>query len=71
MYASPKWDNVIFLNQNVILIDNFRGQESAGIVTSLGMKNSKYRQKKGMGMVNGIFHEEELLKLRGNLGIGK
>ncbi|KAK3100703.1 hypothetical protein FSP39_024003 [Pinctada imbricata] len=47
-----------------------RGQESAGIVTSMGNKNSRYKIKKGMGMVNGIFHEEELLKLRGNLGIG-
>ncbi|KAJ8297919.1 hypothetical protein KUTeg_024450 [Tegillarca granosa] len=47
-----------------------RGQESAGIVTSMGTENCKFKSKKDMGFVSHVFHEEELLKLRGNLGIG-
>ncbi|KAL4230340.1 hypothetical protein ACF0H5_010723 [Mactra antiquata] len=47
-----------------------RGQESGGIVTSTGTKSSQYTQKKGCGYINSIFHEEDLIKLKGNLGIG-
>ncbi|KAJ8297918.1 hypothetical protein KUTeg_024449 [Tegillarca granosa] len=47
-----------------------KGQESAGIVTSMGTENCKFKSKKDMGFVSHVFHEEELLKLRGNLGIG-
>uniref|UniRef100_A0A1B6HSG8 Amidophosphoribosyltransferase n=2 Tax=Homalodisca liturata TaxID=320908 RepID=A0A1B6HSG8_9HEMI len=46
-----------------------RGQESAGIVTSEG--NSKhFNVKKGMGMINMVFNDEAMRKLKGNLGIG-
>ncbi|XP_046352698.1 amidophosphoribosyltransferase-like [Haliotis cracherodii] len=45
-----------------------RGQESAGIVTSMG--NGRTRQKKGMGFVGGVFSEEDLQKLKGNIGVG-
>ncbi|XP_074651938.1 amidophosphoribosyltransferase-like [Tubulanus polymorphus] len=47
-----------------------RGQESAGIVTTDGKKGSKFHVHKGMGQVNQIFNEDNLCKLKGNLGIG-
>ena len=49
---------------------NSRGQESAGIATSSGKEGCKYAQKKGMGLVSSIFQDEDLVKLKGNLGIG-
>ncbi|KAL3879046.1 hypothetical protein ACJMK2_031360 [Sinanodonta woodiana] len=47
-----------------------RGQESAGIVTSAGTRESLFNIKKGMGLVSSIFQDEDLAKLRGNMGIG-
>ncbi|XP_077983565.1 amidophosphoribosyltransferase-like [Glandiceps talaboti] len=47
-----------------------RGQESAGIITSLGVNTKKFYKHKGMGLVNAIFTEDHLAKLKGNLGIG-
>lgn len=46
-----------------------RGQESAGIVTSEG-KTKNYKVHKGMGMINNIFNDDAMKKLKGNLGIG-
>ncbi|KAJ9596843.1 hypothetical protein L9F63_012099, partial [Diploptera punctata] len=46
-----------------------RGQESAGIVTSEG-DGRPFRVHKGMGMINNVFSDETLKRLRGNLGIG-
>ncbi|XP_041358673.1 amidophosphoribosyltransferase-like [Gigantopelta aegis] len=46
-----------------------RGQESAGIVTTDG-ESGKFRQKRGMGLVGSVFSEDDLLRLKGNLGIG-
>ncbi|XP_054271183.1 amidophosphoribosyltransferase-like [Macrosteles quadrilineatus] len=46
-----------------------RGQESAGIVTSEGNKRH-FNVKKGMGMINMVFNDEAMKKLKGNLGIG-
>ena len=46
----------------------FRGQESAGLITSHG--GSKFRKHKGMGLVGAIFTDEILKYLHGNLGIG-
>lgn len=41
------------------------GQESAGICTSEG--NSKhFNVKKGMGMINMVFNDEAMRKLKGN-----
>lgn len=48
-----------------------RGQESGGIVTSTGAAGSRFTQKKGTGYISSIFHEEDLVKLKGNLGIGE
>lgn len=47
-----------------------RGQESAGIVTSLGKCAKSFNVKKGMGMINNIFNDESIRRLKGNLGIG-
>ncbi|XP_049885568.1 amidophosphoribosyltransferase-like isoform X1 [Pectinophora gossypiella] len=45
-----------------------RGQESAGITTSEG--KSAFNTHKGMGLINNIFNDEAMRKLKGNLGIG-
>lgn len=47
-----------------------RGQESAGIVTSEGKSTKNFSVCKGMGMINNIFNDDAIRKLRGNLGIG-
>lgn len=47
-----------------------RGQESAGIVTSEGTCTKNFNVYKGMGMINHIFNDDAIRKLKGNLGIG-
>lgn len=47
-----------------------RGQESAGIVTSEGNCSKIFNVCKGMGMINHIFNDDAMRKLKGNLGIG-
>ncbi|KAJ8734315.1 hypothetical protein PYW07_014866 [Mythimna separata] len=47
-----------------------RGQESAGIVTSEGKSARTFNAHKGMGLINNIFNDEAMKKLKGNLGIG-
>lgn len=47
-----------------------RGQESAGIVTSEGTCSKNFNVFKGMGMINHIFNDDAIRKLKGNLGIG-
>lgn len=47
-----------------------RGQESAGIVTSEGNCSKNFNVYKGMGMINHIFNDDAIRKLKGNLGIG-
>lgn len=49
-----------------------RGQESAGIVTSehTNPKNFNFNVHKGMGMINNIFNDDTMKRLKGNLGIG-
>lgn len=44
------------------------GQESTGIVTSEG--DDRFHVHKGMGLVRNVFNNENLAKLKGNLGIG-
>lgn len=44
-----------------------RGQESAGIVTS---DNKHFTYHRNMGLVTEVFSNEELIKLKGNMGIG-
>lgn len=43
-----------------------RGQDSAGIVTF----KDNFRIKKGLGLVNEVFHEKHINRLKGKIGIG-
>lgn len=47
-----------------------RGQESCGIAVSDTYGKRRVISKKGLGLVNEVFTEEELEKLKGNLGVG-
>jgi len=47
-----------------------RGQESCGIAASDTYGKRRVRSKKGVGLVNEVFDEEELSALQGNLGVG-
>ena len=51
---------------NGLLSIQHRGQDSAGIITFDG----KFHIKKGNGLVRDIFSYENILRLRGNIGIG-
>lgn len=44
-----------------------RGQESAGIVTSVGNDAMHFNVKKGMGLVSGIFNDEAMKQLKGDV----
>lgn len=47
-----------------------RGQESCGIAVTDTCGERKVHSKKGLGLVNEVFREEDLASLRGNLGAG-
>lgn len=47
-----------------------RGQESAGIVTSMGKCVKNFNVHKGMGLISNIFNDDAIRKLKGNVGIG-
>ena len=47
-----------------------RGQESCGIAVTDTSGQRKVLSRKGLGHVNDVFDEEELEKLKGNLGVG-
>lgn len=71
--AAGDWPTEIDIPQSVLLglvALQHRGQESAGIVTSEGKCTKHFNYHKGMGMINNIFNEESMRKLKGNLGIG-
>lgn len=71
--AAGDWPSQIDVGQVVCLglvALQHRGQESAGIVTSEGVCSKSFHVHKGMGMINNIFNDESMKKLRGNLGIG-
>ncbi|KAJ8877323.1 hypothetical protein PR048_021777 [Dryococelus australis] len=53
-----------------IILNVFRGQESAGIVTSDGAEKKPFYVHKGMGMISNVFNDDAIKKLKGNLGIG-
>ncbi|MEO0075309.1 MAG: amidophosphoribosyltransferase [candidate division WOR-3 bacterium] len=63
----------IYANKNVVqelyaglIALQHRGQDSAGIVTY----NNTFHLKKGNGLVNKVFNEKNLARLRGHIGIG-
>ncbi len=47
-----------------------RGQESCGIAVTDTYGEQKVRSKKGLGLVNEVFEEEDFPALYGNLGVG-
>ena len=47
-----------------------RGQESCGIAVTDTFGERKVLSRKGLGLVNEVFDEEERSKLKGNLGVG-
>lgn len=47
-----------------------RGQESCGIAVTDTSGRRRVLSKKGLGHVNDVFDEEELSRLKGNLGVG-
>ena len=47
-----------------------RGQESCGIAVSDTNGPRKVDLLKGMGLVHEVFHQENLLRLKGNIGVG-
>lgn len=67
------WPTKVDVSQTICLglvALQHRGQESAGIVTSVGNDAMHFNVKKGMGLVSGIFNDEAMKQLKGNLGIG-
>jgi len=47
-----------------------RGQESCGIAVTDTFGERKVHSRKGLGLVNEVFDEENLNELKGNLGVG-
>lgn len=71
--SSGEWPGQVDIPQVICLglvALQHRGQESAGIVTSEGNSAKKFNIHKGMGMINNIFTDESMKKLKGNVGIG-
>lgn len=71
--AAGPWPTQMDIAQTVCLglvALQHRGQESAGIVTSEGDSTTNFYIHKGMGMINNIFTDDNIKKLKGNLGIG-
>lgn len=71
--ATGEWPTQIDIAQVICLglvALQHRGQESAGIVTSEAKCAKNFNVHKGMGMINNIFTDDSMKKLKGNLGIG-
>jgi amidophosphoribosyltransferase len=47
----------------------YRGQESAGIVTCEGNNAKAFHVHKGMGMINNVFNDDSMKKLKGKLSM--
>ncbi|MCB0421561.1 MAG: amidophosphoribosyltransferase [Bdellovibrionales bacterium] len=64
VYGDPEAGRMAYLG---LYAQQHRGQESTGIVTC---KNGKHIHHKGLGLVGEVFPEEELVRLKGEMGIG-
>ena len=62
--------NPAYACYNGLLALQHRGQESCGIAVTDTYGERKVHSKKGLGLVNEVFDEESLQKLKGNLGVG-
>ncbi|XP_059610705.1 amidophosphoribosyltransferase-like [Phlebotomus argentipes] len=67
--ACSDWDVAQTVCLGLVALQH-RGQESAGIVTSEGKCAKNFNVYKGMGMINNIFDDDAMRRLRGGLGIG-
>lgn len=71
--ASGEWPTQVDIAQVVCLglvALQHRGQESAGMVTSMGKSVKNFNVHKGMGLISNIFNDEAIRRLKGNVGIG-
>ncbi|GJQ74515.1 putative glutamine amidotransferase [Trypoxylus dichotomus] len=71
--AVGDWPTTLEISQIIcwgLVALQHRGQESAGIVTSEGKCVKSFNVCKGMGLINNIFDDQAISRLRGNLGIG-
>jgi amidophosphoribosyltransferase len=60
-------DDVVIDIYDGLLILQHRGQDSAGIVT---LDGKKFHERRGAGLVQDVFNQEEILSLRGRMGLG-
>lgn len=49
----------------IFILVFYRGQESAGIVTSVGNDAKHFNVKKGMGLISGTFNDDAMKLLKG------
>lgn len=64
IYGNPEAANLTYLGLYAL---QHRGQEGAGIVACDG---KELRLERGLGLVNDVFRQENLVKLKGNKAIG-
>ena len=67
---SPHTTDVAAMTYVALYALQHRGQESCGIAVTDTYGKRKVHFRKGLGLVNEVFDEEELGKLKGNLGVG-
>lgn len=59
-------DDVVYEIYEGLIALQHRGQDSAGIITY----DEMFHLKKGMGLVNNVFKEKNIVRLKGKMGIG-
>ncbi|MEO0134960.1 MAG: amidophosphoribosyltransferase, partial [candidate division WOR-3 bacterium] len=59
-------DDVVYEIYEGLIALQHRGQDSCGIITYNGM----FHLKRGMGLVNNVFNEKNIARLKGKIGIG-
>ncbi|XP_044731299.1 amidophosphoribosyltransferase-like isoform X2 [Chrysoperla carnea] len=71
--ATGDWPAKLDISQIVclgLIALQHRGQESAGIVTTEGKCIKSFNVHKGMGLINNVFNDDAMKKLKGSAGIG-
>ncbi|MEO0097854.1 MAG: amidophosphoribosyltransferase [candidate division WOR-3 bacterium] len=59
-------DDVVYEIYEGLIALQHRGQDSCGIITY----NDMFHLKRGMGLVNNVFNEKNIARLKGKIGIG-